>query len=269
MYLEHWGLERSPFAPGPTPPFYYEGESQAEAAARLRFVARQGRRLALLTGVRGAGKSLSLARFANECRREGRSVVAVGLAGLTVRELLWQVNAQLALGPQPSEDAVALFRRFAGSVESPASASAAGGTLVLLDDADQAGPDVRSQLVRLLNIGRGRSCLTLVLAAAPDGLARLGGELLDATDLCIELEPWSDADTIGYIQHALLEAGCDRPAFDDEALAVLATLSGGVPRHVNRLADHALLAAAAAGLEAVDAGTIEATHDSLSWLATA
>jgi general secretion pathway protein A len=269
MYLEHWGLERSPFAPGPTPPFYYEGESQAEAAARLRFVARRGRRLALLSGLRGAGKSLTLSRFANECRRAGRGVVAVGLAGLTVRELLWQITAQLALGPRPRDDAIALFRLLAGSVESPASASANSGTVMLLDDADQAGPDVRSQLVRLLNLGGGRSCLTLVLAAAPDNLTRLGGELLDATDLCIDLEPWSDADTIGYIQHALLEAGCDRPAFDDEALAVLATLSGGVPRHVNRLADHALLAAAAAGLEAVDAGTIEATQDALSWLATA
>ena len=48
-----------------------------------------------------------------------------------------------------------------------------------------------------------------------------------------------------------------------------ATLSGGVPRHVNRLADHALLAAAAAGLEVVDAATIEQAHDALSWLATA
>lgn len=269
MYLEHWGLARSPFAPSAAPPLYYEGESQAEAAARLRFVARQGRQLALLTGVRGAGKSLSLARFANECRREGRAVVAVGLAGLTVRELLWQMSAQLALGPRPSDDAVALFRRLAGSLESPVTALATSGTLALLDDADQAGPDVRSQLVRLLGIGRERSRLTLVLAAGPEGVGRLGGELLDATDLCIELEPWCDADTIGYIQHALLEAGCDRPAFDDEALAVLATLSGGVPRHVNRLADHALLAAAAAGFDAVDAGTIEATHDSINWLATA
>jgi general secretion pathway protein A len=269
MYLEHWGLERSPFAPSAAQPFYYEGESQAEAAARLRFVARQGRRLALLAGMRGTGKSLTLARFAQECRREGRGVVAVGLAGLTVRELLWHITAQLALGPRPGEDAVALFRRFAGCVETPAAASANSGTLLLLDDADQAGPDVRSQIVRLLNIGGGRSCLTLILAAGTDGITRLGGELLDATDLCIDLEPWSDEDAIGYIQHALLEAGCDRPAFDDEALAVLATLSGGVPRHVNRLADHALLAAAAAGLEAVDAGTIEATHDALSWLATA
>jgi general secretion pathway protein A len=269
MYLEHWGLERSPFAPSAAPPFYYEGESQAEAAARLRFVARQGRRLALLAGIRGAGKSLTLARFAQECRREGRGAVSVGLAGLTVRELLWQITAQLALGPRPSEDTVALFRRFVGSIESPASASAVSGTLLLLDDADQAGPDVRSQLMRLLNVGGSRWRLTLVLTAGNDGLTRLGGELLDATDLCIDLEPWSDADTIGYIQHALLEAGCDRPAFDDEALSVLATLSGGVPRHVNRLADHALLAAAAAGLEAVDAGMIEATHDALSWLATA
>ncbi len=267
MYLDHWGLERSPFALSATPPLYYEGESQAEAAARLRFVVRQGRRLALLAGVRGAGKSLTLRRHAEQVRREGRAAALVNLIGLTSRELLWQIAAQWAVSPQPTDDAAALFRRLAAFAD--ALAWNGGGATIFLDDADQSGPDARSQVVRLLNVGGGQPRFTLVLATAPAGLARLGGELLDATDLRIDLEPWSDAETIGYVQHALIEAGCERPAFDDEALSVLAVLSGGVPRQVNRLADHALLAAAAEGLESVTAGTVEAAHDALSWLATA
>ena len=67
-------------------------------------------------------------------------------------------------------------------------------------------------------------------------------------DLRIDLEPWTASECVGYVQHALLESGCDQPAFDDEALETLASLSGGVPRRLNRLADHALLAAAAEGL---------------------
>ncbi len=267
MYLAHWGLARSPFADSGGPPLFYEGESQVEALARLRFVVHQRRRLALLVGGRGVGKSLAVRRFADDCRREGRRVATVNIAGLSVRELFWQLAAEVAAGPQPSDDAVALFRRlnaFADSLRwQPEPA------LVLLDDADLAGPDVRNQVMRLMRVGGDQPRLAFVLTAAPQGLERLGVELLDATDLRIDLEPWSESECVGYVQHALLEAGCDRPAFDDEALAALANLSGGIPRQVNRLADHALLAAAAEGLEAVGASTVDAAQESLHWLASA
>jgi type II secretory pathway predicted ATPase ExeA len=97
---------------------------------------------------------------------------------------------------------------------------------------------------------------------------RLGDELLEAADLRIDLEPWSEADAVGYVQHALVEAGADRPIFEDEALAALYALSDGIPRRVIRLADHALLGAAGDGQDMVDAAMVEAAHDALSWTAT-
>src|ERR1700754_1098462 len=99
MYLAHWGLERSPFADGPASPLFYEGESQAEADARLRFVVREARRLTLVVGVRGVGKSLMMRRFSDHCRHEGRRTALINLAGLSVRELMWQLAAQFALAP--------------------------------------------------------------------------------------------------------------------------------------------------------------------------
>ncbi len=57
--------------------------------------------------------------------------------------------------------------------------------------------------------------------------------------------------------------------FDDEALSALFHLTDGVPRQVNRLADHALLGAAAEGQDAVDAGMLELAHESLAWTAPA
>jgi general secretion pathway protein A len=90
--------------------------------------------------------------------------------------------------------------------------------------------------------------------------------LLDAVDLRIDLEPWSEGETVGYVQHALVEAGCDRPIFGDEALSALFHLSDGVPRRVNRLADQALLGAAAEGLEQVTAAIVESAHDAVGWM---
>jgi general secretion pathway protein A len=266
MFLAHWNLARSPFADGQAAPLFYEGDSQAEALARLRFVVADGRRLAVVAGDRGMGKSLALRRFAEECRREGRPVAVTSLAGLTVRELWWQLAAQLAIGPQSADDAVVLFRRLAGFVDSLRWRSASAA--ILLDDADLAGPDVRAQLARLLALGGDQPRLSLVLATSPAGIERLGADLLDAADLRIDLDSWSETECIGYIQHALLEAGCDRPAFDDDALSALAALSGGVPRRINRLADQSLLAAAAEERETVDVATVEAAATAFNGLAT-
>ena len=142
--------------------------------------------------------------------------------------------------------------------------------VLLADDADQAGADVVAQLMRLARLApNDQPWLVTTLAATRQRAGRLGENLLEAIDLRIDLEPWDDDDAAGYIQFALLEAGCERPAFDDEALSVLHALSSGNPRRVNRLADYSLLGAAAAGLETVDAATVEAAHDALGWSAAA
>lgn len=262
MFYAHWGLAHSPFVGGDAP-LFYQGESQNEALARLRFVADQ-RRHAVLLGERGVGKSLLLARFTEHWLRQGRRAAYASAAGVTPRELLWRIAAGLSLSPQPEEDAWRLVRR----LEDAATGGSDCAAVVLLDDVDQAGADVRSQLYRLIGIGAAEPWLTFVLAATPTSCFRLGEELLDVLDLRIDLDPWNESDMTGYIQHALVEAGGDRPLFDDEALAALYALTDGAPRKVNRLADHALLGAAAEGLEMVDAAMIEAAHDALNWSVT-
>jgi len=263
MYHAHWGLSRSPFAGGATL-LFYQGEAQLEALARLRYAAQQQRH-ALLLGERGVGKSLLVRRFADERRREARQVVSISLPGLSPRELLWQIAAGLSLAPRPEEDLVRLYRRLSDHAASRQNEAA----MLLLDDADQIGPDVRTQLLRLLSLGGGPPWLTLVLTATTTAVGRIGEDLLEPIDLRIDLEPWSESETTGYIQHALIAAGGDRPVFDDEALSALYLLTDGIPRRVNRLADHALLGAAAEGLEMVDAGMIEAAQDALRWTVAA
>ena len=262
MYHAHWGLSRSPFAGGVAPQFY-QGESQAESLARLRYVA-DHRRHAVLVGERGVGKSLVLRQFAEQRRSGGHGVVAIAAAGLSPRELVWQIAAGLSLAPRPDDDLMRLIRRL--SDYALAGGAHNGSALLLVDDADQAGADVRTQLLRLLGAGGGGSWLSLVTSTGLRTVGRLGDELLDAADLRIELEPWSEMDTVGYIQHALINAGADRPIFDDDALAALYAQSDGIPRRVNRLADHALLGAAGEGQETVDAAMVEAAHDALNWI---
>jgi type II secretory pathway predicted ATPase ExeA len=125
------------------------------------------------------------------------------------------------------------------------------------------------QLMRLVSLSRfsGRWA-TFVIAGNERLTEQLGEALLDSIDLRVDLEPWTEADMVGYIQHALVAAGREEPAFDDEALSVMHTLTGGNPRQVNRLADHALLGAAAEDCEMVGAAIVEAAHEALGWTTT-
>jgi hypothetical protein len=140
---------------------------------------------------------------------------------------MWQLAAQFSLGPPPTEDAVALFRRVAACAE--ALRWQRDSATIFLDDVDQAGPDVQMQLLRLLALGGDYSRLTLVLSTTPTDAWRLGRELLDAADLHIDLDPSRVKQSLH--QHALIEAGCDRPAF--EPLSII-YVTEGVPRQVNR-----------------------------------
>jgi general secretion pathway protein A len=100
--------------------------------------------------------------------------------------------------------------------------------------------------------------LTMIASANTAQLGRLGKGVLELVDLRIDLAPWDELDTIGYLQLALFEAGAERPLFDDQAMTELHRAAAGVPRGVNRLAEFALLAGAEHSQEIVDASAVEA-----------
>ena len=263
MHHSYWGLNRPPFArQNSLDGSFHEGEVQAEGLARLRHVIQHSRRAALVTGERGCGKSLLLRQFAAECRDQGLHISEVDLDSVHPQEMLRQIASQLALNPRRDDDPSRLLSRL---VDWAAAADFhRSHALVLADHADEAGPDVLRLLARCARMFDSYApCLTLVSACRDENVMRLGNDLLDSIDLRIQLGPWEEADTIAYVQLALLDAGCDRPVFKDHALAVLHTLSGGVPRDVNRLADYAMAGGAAVGCETIDAGIVEAAYDAL------
>jgi len=133
--------------------------------------------------------------------------------------------------------------------------------IVLLDNADQSEEAVLSYIARLSQTDMSpESRLTVVLAAVPEGVSRLGEGLLEQVELRIDLEPWSRAETADYLNAALAKAGSDRPLFAEGAVARLHQLAGGVPRRVTHLADLALLAGAGQNLDTIDAEIVESVY---------
>jgi general secretion pathway protein A len=262
--LKHWGLERWPFCSTPGERQFYPTAGHNEALARIEYLVDGRRRLGALLGDSGVGKSLVLRVAAAQLARKGRAVVLVDALGSSTREFLWQVACGLGTTPREEADAPWLWRQVTDRVAENRVRDI--DTVLLVDDAGQAGPDLVTQFLRLARLDVTPAARwTIVLAAEPEQAVRWNDGLRNLFDLRIDVLPWTADDTIGYVQTALVEAGRLEPLFEDGALEALHELACGVPRQVTRLADYALLAGAAAAVETIDAGIIEAASEEIAW----
>ena len=80
MYLSHWGLRHCPFPAVPSQRTFFRSPTHDEALARLHFLADEHRRLGLVLGGPGSGKTALLQVFAREVRQRvlGVFIAAVG-----------------------------------------------------------------------------------------------------------------------------------------------------------------------------------------------
>ncbi|HEV3005758.1 MAG TPA: AAA family ATPase [Pirellulales bacterium] len=262
MYCDYWGFSEKPFPEGVDPARYSPSPTHEEALARLHFLAEGGRRFGLLLAANGSGKSLLLEIYARQLRFAGCQVAQVSLLGLEPRELVWRVAADWGLNPDYSATTFELWRaiddRLAENAWQDVRAAA------LFDDVDDAAPDALDQVARLCHASpASKSKLTLVAAGRSERVSFFGRRLLELADLRIDILPWDLADTEDFLTKSLGRAGRTSPAFTADAVLRLHELSGGIVRRLSQLADLALVAAAAARSDLVDAHTIESVHDEL------
>jgi general secretion pathway protein A len=266
--LAHWGLQRWPFCGVPDAARFYPTAGSNEALARIEHLVESGRRLGALLGESGTGKTSLLQAAARRLARQSNAVTTIDAEGLSAREMLWQFAAGLAAAPDDGVDVSRLWRQIADCVAENRLQQIS--TVLLVDNAGQAGPDVVTQLMRLARLDATPSARwTIVLAAEPAQAARWPQALRELVDLRIDLPRWELDDTVGYVQTALVESGRLEPLFDDAALALLHERAEGVPRRVARLADYALMAGAAAGLSLIDRAVVEGANQELAWPAPA
>ena len=132
-------------------------------------------------------------------------------------------------------------------------------TVLAFDDVDRGPDDAREGIARLASAGEARfGSLVVVISTTPAGLARVPAAVRSRAAVRVDLAPWSQTEVAAFVTATLGRSGCCDPAcFSEAAVATLSRFAGGVPRTVCQLARLAALAAADAGLERVDAATVE------------
>lgn len=261
MYASYWGLQRTPFVRPVGRDGFVLTMQHEEALARLSFVVEQNRRVAVMTGPAGCGKSLLLNLFAGQLERTQRRAVVIDLAGIGPAQLHEELTAGLRLGGRTPAGGWSCWRAIVDSLDG---CSRSGiQTVLLFDNLDRAETGCR-QIVEQLSSLNPDSPLPVVVVAVVRHSTRQTAAWLDAMiDLVVELHPLNESETASFVIELLARAGRRSEVFTSEALRVLHEVSGGIPGRICRLADLCLLAGMGRDQSFVDAGLVRAAAEEL------
>ncbi|MCJ8501103.1 AAA family ATPase [Desulfatitalea alkaliphila] len=258
MYLKHFQLNTKPFQITADPKFLWLGEKHKEALATLRYGILDNRGFLLLTGEVGTGKTLLINR------------------------LIGTLDMDTVVATMPDPDLVSMdfYNLLADGLKMNRTFDSKGAFLIhlrdflhqsyaerkqvvlIIDECQRLSPRLMEDVRVLSNIElQDRKLINIffvgqqefnTLLALPQNRA-----LAQRITVRYHIDPLTAAEVGQYIRHRLKVAGSTKEIFKAEAVKAVYRFSGGIPRLINILSDHALLTAYARDAKVVDAAMVE------------
>ncbi len=258
MYLEYYGLKCEPFTIAPDPAFLYPSNFHRQALAHLKYGLDREGGFILLTGEVGTGKT-TLTRMLLEQVPANVRVAYILNAKLGAEDVLASICHELgvvlpsAVAGSPVKLAIDALNR-----DLLVSHTRGRKTLVVIEEAQNLSADVLEVLRLLTNLETNtHKLLHILLVGQPELLDLIGQQQLRQLNQRVvsryHLPPLDRNDLANYINHRLHRAGARNPLFDAGSIAAVYRLSGGIPRLVNLIAQHALIAGYSLGQSRITA----------------
>jgi len=260
MYDGCFGLNRRPFGSVPQVDHYFAATAIENARAKLIRCIQRGEGAGLVIGPSGTGKTLLCLLLAEQSKRSFQVAMLAGGRLSTRRALFQAILYELGRpyrGMDEGELRLALFDHLTGETGEP------HGLLLLVDEAHTLPLRLLEEIRLLSNLSCGDQPLVrLVLAGSPALEERFASPRLDAFSQRLAarcyLEALNRTETQEYIQSQIEAAGgCGERIFPEETCQNVFQATGGIPRLINQVCDHALLLAYVAGRKSISPALIE------------
>jgi general secretion pathway protein A len=254
MYLDYYGLKEFPFNITPDPRYLYLSRHHREAFDHLLYGISSRKGFIELTGEVGSGKT-TLCRAVLSHLGESVRTAMIMNPFLTETQLLRAILQDFGLTPAGRDKLAYTNQLNAFLLEQ----NRAGiNVALIIDEAQNLSLELLEQIRLLSNLETDQhKLLQIVLAGQPELRELLNRpqlrQLRQRILVRFHLPPLDEEDAALYIAHRLLTAGAeDRVRFDSDAVHLVFQHSGGVPRLINALGDHALLAGYVLKCAAID-----------------
>ena len=241
MYEAFYHLREKPFSILPDPDLIYWGKMHSMAFTMLEFGVMNNAGFTVITGEIGSGKT-TLVRHLLKKVSPGITIGLISNSPQGRQELLQWILMSLN---QPFDgDYANLFKRFQDYLYG----QYAGGrrTILIIDEAQNLEPEALEHLRMLSNINADKfQILQLILVGQPQLrdllLMPQLHQFAQRISSDFHLRPLDRSEVASYINFRLQAVGAQRQLFSQEACALIASASGGIPRIINVLCDTSLV----------------------------
>lgn len=247
MYRKHFGLTRYPFAKNIEPEELFPSATLRELEARIAHLL-ELRGIGVVTGESGSGKTTACRKIVAGLHAGLHRVLYVSLTTGNVMDLYKTIAWEMGLHIERNR--AGLFQQIRAEV-TRLCGEARQKPILIVDEAHHLRSDVLEDLRLLTNYAMDSdNRLCLVLIGHPELRRRLGMAVHEALAQRVVVRahvPGLTRDEIGpYLRHLLRLAGTELELFEPAAQEALFQASSGLPRKLNLLAHHVLMAAAIA-----------------------
>ena len=253
MYLEHYKLKVKPFQITVDPKFLWLGEKHKEALATLRYGILDNRGFLLLTGEVGTGKTILINRLVS----------------------MLDIDTVVATLPDPDLESMDFYNLLADGLNMKRTFDSKAAFLIhlrdflyqsyakqqqvllIIDESQRLNHRLMEDIRVLSNIEmHDRKLINIFFVGQQEFNSILmtpqNRALAQRITVRYHIEPLDKKETGDYIHHRLNIAGSNKKLFDDSAITEVYQFSGGIPRLINIICDHALLTGYAQGVRQID-----------------
>ena len=265
MYLSFYGLVETPFSPTPDPRFRFVTERHRDVLAELLYGVTERKGFLMLTGEIGTGKTTLVHTLRQSL--DGDTAVAFVVNSMLGFDGILEYALEDFGIPTPGMTPTQRLRALhAFLVERLRTGQ---NVVLILDEAQNLDVPTLEQVRLLSNYETAsQKLLQILLVGQPELGRRLAlpelRQLLQRIAHRCRIGGLG-ADEVGeYVRTRLRVAGAaDRGLFAPAAIGRIASYTGGVPRLINTVCDHALLIGYADQLPRIDRSTVEQAIEAL------